>query len=54
MRQADTDGDNKVTFDEMNAVISEMTKEQFDERDLNDDGFLTSEEFRPERGQGGP
>lgn len=40
----DTDGDGKVSFDEMKAGFPGVTEEKFKARDKNGDGFLTDDE----------
>lgn len=44
--QADTNGDKKVTFDELKAVRPGMTQEKFAKFDHNKDGVLTQEDAR--------
>ncbi len=41
LREADANGDGQVTFDELNALLPDLTQERFDEFDRNDDGVLT-------------
>jgi hypothetical protein len=60
MKEADTNGDGGVSFEELKAVRPDATQERFDERDKNGDGILNRED-RPEgprgdrgRGPGGP
>ena len=40
MKRADKNGDGKLSFEEASAEFKGLTKERFDERDLNHDGFL--------------
>ena len=40
----DTDGDGKVSFEEMKAAFPGVTEEKFKARDKNGDGFLTNDE----------
>lgn len=49
LKAADTDKDGKVSFAEAQKAFPQMTKENFDRRDTNHDGFLTPED-RPEGG----
>ena len=44
--KADTNGDGKVTFDEIKAVHPKITQRMFDRIDTNKDGSLTSDEIR--------
>lgn len=44
LKAADTDKDGKVSFDEAQKAFPMMTKEKFNRRDANQDGFLTPEE----------
>ncbi len=39
--KADANGDNQVTFDELKAVRTDLTQEQFNKMDTNSDGVLT-------------
>ena len=41
LREADADGDGQVTFDELKALVPNLTQEQFDKLDRNDDGVIT-------------
>jgi Ca2+-binding EF-hand superfamily protein len=47
LRQADANGDSKVTFDEMKALLPLVTQEQFDKLDRNGDGVISVED-KPE------
>lgn len=47
IKQADKDGDGKVTFDELKAVKPELTQEQFSKLDRNKDGVLTKADIVP-------
>ena len=40
----DTDGDGKVSFEEMKSAFPGVTEEKFKARDKNGDGFLTNDE----------
>lgn len=51
LMQADADGNREVTFDELQAVLPELTQEQFDRMDRNGDGVISRED-RPEPGRG--
>lgn len=52
-READTDGDGQVTFEELKARRPQLTRERFDRMDRNGDGALSRAD-RPEgRGPGG-
>lgn len=53
MKQADTNADGSVTFDELVVVAPNMTKERFAQLDRNGDGVLSPAD-RPEGGQGQP
>lgn len=44
MKRADKNGDDKLSFEEANAEFKGLTKERFDERDLNHDGFLDAQD----------
>jgi Ca2+-binding EF-hand superfamily protein len=46
-RNADTNGDGKISFEEVQAAHPEATRERFDARDRNGDGFLSREDRRP-------
>lgn len=46
MREADKDGDGKVSFEEAQAAFPGMTREKFDERDRNKDGFLSRDDHQ--------
>ncbi|MCP4643238.1 MAG: hypothetical protein GY851_22515 [bacterium] len=41
LRKADTNGDTKVTFEELNALMPNVTRERFDAFDKDGDGVLT-------------
>lgn len=43
-READTDGDGKLTFEELSAKFPKMDKERFERFDRNKDGFLSRED----------
>jgi len=45
-RKADSNGDRKVTLDELKAVLPGMTQERFAVLDRNGDGTLTQEDLR--------
>lgn len=53
MRQADTNQDHKVTYEELKVVFPEVTEARFKEMDTNSDGALSVAD-RPPRGLGGP
>jgi len=46
MKEADKDGDKKVTLDELKAVRPRMNEERFKLMDANSDGFLTEEDIK--------
>lgn len=46
---ADTDGDGKVTFEELSAKYPKMDKERFKQLDRNDDGVLSPEDRKLRR-----
>jgi len=52
LKEADKNGDGKVTFEELKAVVPNMTQEKFDRMDRNKDGVFSKED-RP-AGQGQP
>ena len=52
MQEADKNGDGKVTYDELKAVLPKLTPERFKQMDRNGDGVLSKED-RPQ-GQDGP
>ena len=53
--RADNDGDQKVTINELSAVVPQITKERFSQLDKNGDGALTEDDFPPRgRGHGMP
>ncbi|GMW01820.1 MAG: hypothetical protein AMXMBFR84_29570 [Candidatus Hydrogenedentota bacterium] len=39
--KADANGDGQITFQELQAARPQVTQEEFDKRDINDDGVLT-------------
>lgn len=53
MRQADTNQDHKVTYEELKVVFPEITEARFKEMDTNKDGALSVAD-RPPRGLGAP
>jgi len=55
LERADTNGDGNISFEELQAIRPELTREQFDRMDSNKDGVLNRED-RPEfsRGDRGP
>jgi Ca2+-binding EF-hand superfamily protein len=46
MREADKDGDAKVSFAEAQAAFPGITREKFDERDRNKDGVLSRDDYQ--------
>jgi len=42
---ADVNGDNKLDFTEVQSVNAALTQAQFEELDLNDDGYITEDEL---------
>jgi len=52
LKQADTNGDQQLTWEEVQAAFPEMTEERFERMDRNGDGVLTKDD-RPERGERG-
>jgi len=51
LKEADKDGDKKVTFEEAKAVFPKMDEEKFKKLDTNNDGVLSREDHK---GQGMP
>lgn len=47
IREADKDGDGKVTFEEISAAMPQVTQEQFKQFDRNGDGVLSAEDRGP-------
>lgn len=45
LREADEDENGEVTFDELLAVMPDLTEDQFDRLDRNDDDVITKEDF---------
>lgn len=45
LREADVDDNGEVTFDELHAVLPELTQALFDRLDRNDDGVLSEEDL---------
>lgn len=41
LREADTDGDGKVSFDDVHAALPNLSRDTFEALDRNDDGFLS-------------
>ena len=55
LREADADHNHEVTFEELQAVAPNVTRERFDRLDRNGDGFLTPADRPPHApGPGGP
>lgn len=46
LKEADKDGDGKVSFEELKAVRPHMTEERFKLMDTDKDGFITKEDVR--------
>ena len=44
MKEADTNGDKKLSFEEAKKAFPKMTEEQFKKRDTNGDGFISKED----------
>ncbi len=44
LREADADEDGEVTFEELQALIPELTQEQFDRLDRNGDGVISADD----------
>lgn len=47
IREADKDGDGKVTFEEISASMPQVTQEQFKQFDRNGDGVLSAQDRGP-------
>ncbi len=47
LRMADADNDGAVTFEELAALVPEVTEEQFDRLDRNDDGVISRADLPP-------
>ncbi len=54
VEEADANGDGKVTFEEMQKVAPNMTKERFGQLDKNKDGVLTKEDRPAAQASAGP
>ncbi|MCC6488727.1 MAG: hypothetical protein IT364_14610 [Candidatus Hydrogenedentes bacterium] len=48
LKEADTNGDRQVTYEEAVAVLPNLTQEQFDKLDKNGDGVLSRDDARGE------
>jgi len=46
MKQADTNNDQQLSYDEVKAEFPQMTEEKFNAADKDKNGQLTKEEFR--------
>ncbi|KAI1721929.1 sulfotransferase domain-containing protein [Ditylenchus destructor] len=46
LKQADKDGDGKLSFEEVQSIIADITREYFDKLDVDGDGLLTLDESR--------
>lgn len=46
LKEADKDGDNKVSYEEIKSIRPHMTEERFKWADTNNDGFITREDVR--------
>jgi Ca2+-binding EF-hand superfamily protein len=44
LKEADQNGDGKLSFEEAKTAFPNLTKEKFDKRDTNGDGFLSKED----------
>lgn len=44
LKQADKDGDGKLSFEEVQSIIADITREYFDKLDVDGDGLLTLDE----------
>ena len=51
LKQADANGDGKVTFDELKAVRPKLTEQRFQKLDRNGDGVLTKADLPPRPAQ---
>lgn len=52
--RADTDGDGKVSFEDLQAVAPKITREMFDRFDRDKDGYITRADMPERRGDGPP
>ena len=44
LKQADANGDGKLSFEEARAAFPKLTRERFNQMDRNQDGFLSRED----------